>query len=121
MDAKQNDRSSVTSRRSLRLTALSASSLIRARTKSLAAKARIVFAEQEAKAKIESATREAEHQKIKADRDVAYQLEKARTDAELETLAIHSQAAAAEAEAAVWEAADAMENCLLLDETGPSE
>lgn len=70
---------------------------------------------------MESATREAEHQKIKADRDVAYQLVKAKTDAELETLTIHSEAAAAEAKAAVWEAADAMKNCLLLDETGPSE
>ena len=36
----------------------------------------------------------------------------------IEALAIHWEAAAAEVEADVWEAADAMENGLLLDEAG---
>lgn len=131
MDGKQNDKISVASR-SARSSASSSGSLIRARAKAQAAKARLAFAEQEAKAKIERAAkeaeqkkeiadREAEYQKIKADKDAAYQFEKVKRDAELEELAIRREAAAAEAEAAVWESADAQAHPLFLDEVGPSE
>lgn len=132
MAAEQSERSSLASRRSSQSTASSTSSLIRARAKAQAAKARLAFTEQEAKAKIEraakeaeqqkeKANKEAEYQKVKADRDATYQLEKAKRDAELEALAMRREAAAAEAEAAVWEAADAMKHVMLLDEAGPSE
>ncbi|XP_042281759.1 uncharacterized protein LOC121906755 [Thunnus maccoyii] len=131
MDGKQNDKISVVSRSS-RSSASSSGSLIRARAKAEAAKARLAFAEQEAKAKIERAAkeaeqkkeiadREAEYQKIKADKDAAYHFEKVKRDAELEELVIRREAAAAEAEAAVWELADAQAYPLVLDEVGPSE
>ncbi|XP_051244002.1 uncharacterized protein LOC127356365 [Dicentrarchus labrax] len=121
MEAKQSDKISVASRRSSRSSSASTSSLIRARAKAEAARTRLAFAEQEAKAKIERAAKEAEHQKEKADREATYQLEKAKKDAELEALTIRREAAMAEAEAAVWEAADATENYVLLGEVGPSE
>lgn len=132
MEAKQSDKISAASGRSARSSVSSTSSLTRARARAEAAKARVAFADQEAKAKIERAAREAEYQKEKADREAEYQkekaakdlesqLEKARRDAELESLAIRREAAAAEAEVAVWEAADAMQNCAVLDEVGPSE
>ncbi|KAG1953436.1 hypothetical protein F2P79_009964 [Pimephales promelas] len=85
------------------------SAVIRARAKAAAAKVRAVYAEKEAKAKIEKAAKEAESQ-----------LEKVKRETELETLAMCREAAAAEAEAAVWESADSIAKCILLDETGSS-
>jgi len=118
--------------RSSRSSVSSTSSLTRARAKAEAAKARLAYKDQEAKAKMERAAKEAkakmeraakeaEYQKEKADREAEYQkekaakelesqLEKARRDAELDALPVRREAAAAEAEVAVWEAADAMEN-----------
>lgn len=130
MDGKQSDRDSVASKRSSRSSTSSAGSLTRARAKAEAAKARATFADQKAKAKLERATKEAKLQKEKAEREAEYhkekaaiefelQLEKARKDAELEALASYHEAAAAKAEAAVWE--DAMDNFVILDEAGPSE
>ncbi|CAL8254259.1 unnamed protein product [Boreogadus saida] len=106
MEAQQSDKISVASKRSSRSSTASSSSLIRARAKAEAARTHLAFAEQEAKAKIERAAKEAEHQKEKADREATYQLEKAKNDAKLEALTIRREAAMAEAEAAVWEAAD---------------
>ena len=121
MEAQQSDKISVASKRSSRSSTASSSSLIRARAKAEAARTHLAFAEQEAKAKIERAAKEAEHQKEKADREATYQLEKAKKDVELEALTIRREAAMAEAEAAVWEAADGMEKYMLVDEVGPSE
>ncbi|KAI7808136.1 hypothetical protein IRJ41_016509 [Triplophysa rosa] len=121
MEAKRSDKISVASKRSLRSSAASTSSLTRARAKVEAARTRLAFAEQEAKAKIERAAKEADHQREKADREATYQLEKTKKDAELEALTIRREAAIAEAEAAVWEAADATENYVVLNEVGPSE
>lgn len=97
--------------RSLWSSASSASSVIHVWAKAEVAKARLALVEQEAKAKIEKEDREAEYQKVKADR--VHHPEKVRRDTELEALALRREAAAAEAEAAVWEAADAMRNGLI--------
>ncbi|XP_028822925.1 uncharacterized protein LOC114778148, partial [Denticeps clupeoides] len=99
MDGRQSDKTSMASGRSSRSSMSSASAAIRARAKAEAAKTRLAYAEQETQVKIE----------------------KVKRDAELEALVMRREAAAAEAEAAVWEAADVMRNCLLLDEAGPSE
>ncbi|XP_067282594.1 uncharacterized protein [Pseudorasbora parva] len=87
----------------------SSTAVIRARAKAAAAKVRAEYAEREAKAKIEKAAKEAESQ-----------LEKVKRETELETLAMCREAAAAEAEAAVWESADTIAKCILLDETSAS-
>lgn len=110
MEAEESDKSSVVSRRSSRSSASSTSSLLRARAKAEAARTRLAFTEQEVKAKIERAAQEA-----------TYHLEKAKKDAELEALASRKEAAIAEAEAGVWEAAENTENYTLTDEVGPSE
>lgn len=89
--------------------ASSSRAVIRARAKAAAAKVRAEYAEREAKAKIEKAAKEAESQ-----------LEKVKRETELETLAMCREAAAAEAEAAVWESADTIAKCILLDETSAS-
>lgn len=110
MEAKQSDENTVVSRKSSRSSASSTSSVIPARAKAEAAKARLAFADEEAKAKIERAAKEAKASLVKA-----------KMDAELETLALWKEAAAAAAEAAMWKAADVQENYVLVDEAGPSE
>ena len=109
MDTK-SAKASVASGRSSRSSASSNSALIHARAKAAAAKVRATYADKEAKAKMDKAAKEAESQ-----------LERVRRETELETLAMCREAAAAEAEVAVWESAHTMERCILLDETGPSE